>query len=94
MGRLNTVRIEIRHAKITIAPGVTYDAWTFGGQVPGPVIRVTAGDTVDFTLVNRAPMPHSLDFHVVEIAPSRVYVNLLPNDSLHFAWVSGSECTL
>src|SRR6266704_4288768 len=70
VGRLHTVLIEIRHAKITIAPGVTYDAWTFGGQVPGPVIRVTTGDTVDFTLVNRAPMPHSLDFHAVEIAPS------------------------
>ena len=75
-------------AKITIAPGVTYDAWTFGGQVPGPVIRVTTGDTVDFTLVNRAPMPHSLDFHAVEIAPSRVYVNLLPNDSLRYRFVA------
>src|SRR6266704_2885803 len=70
------------------APGVTYDAWTFGGQVPGPVIRVTTGDTVDFTLVNRAPMPHSLDFHAVEIAPSRVYVNRLPNDSLHYRFVA------
>jgi len=88
VGRLHTVRIEIRHAKITIAPGVTYDAWTFGGRVPGPVIRVTTGDTVDFTLVNRAPMPHSLDFHAVEIAPSRVYVNLLPNDSLHYRFVA------
>jgi nitrite reductase (NO-forming) len=88
VGRLHRVRIEMRHAKIAIAPGVTYDAWTFGGQVPGPVIRVTQGDTVDFTLVNHAPMPHSLDFHAAEIAPSRVYVNLLPNDSLHYRFVA------
>jgi nitrite reductase (NO-forming) len=87
-GRLHRVRMEMRHAKIPIAPGVIYDAWTFGGQVPGPGIRVTQGDTVDFTLVNRAPMPHSLDFHAAEIAPSRVYVNLLPNDSLRYRFVA------
>jgi nitrite reductase (NO-forming) len=87
-GRLHRVRIVISHAKIAIAAGVTYDAWTFDGRVPGPVIRVTEGDTVDFTLVNQAPMPHSLDFHAAEIAPSRVYVNLMPHDSLHYRFVA------
>lgn len=86
--RLHRIRIEIRHAKVPIADGVTYDAWTFNGQVPGPVLRVTQGDTVDFTLVNQAPMPHSLDFHAAEIAPSRAYVNLLPHDSLHYRFVA------
>lgn len=87
-GRLHRVRIVIRHAKIAIAAGVTYDAWTFDGRVPGPVLRVTEGDTVDFTLVNQAPMPHSLDFHAAEIAPSRAYVNLMPHDSLHYRFVA------
>jgi nitrite reductase (NO-forming) len=82
------VRIEIRHAHIVISPGVTYDAWTFDGHVPGPFIRVTQGDTVDFTLVNRAPIPHSMDFHAAEIAPSRVYVNVIPGDSLHYRFVA------
>jgi nitrite reductase (NO-forming) len=86
--RLHHVRVEIRHQKIQIDSGVTYDAWTFGGRVPGPVIRVTQGDTVDFTLVNLAPMPHSLDFHAAEIAPSRAYVNLMPHDSLHYRFVA------
>ncbi len=86
--RLQHIRITIRHTKIAIATGVTYDAWTFDGRVPGPVLRVTEGDTVDFTLVNRAPMPHSLDFHAAEIAPSRAYRNLMPNDSLHYRFVA------
>lgn len=86
--RLHRVRFEITHAKLTIADGVTYDAWTFGDRVPGPVIRVTQGDTVEFTLVNRAPMPHSLDFHAAEIAPSRAYVNLMPRDSIHYRFVA------
>ena len=85
---LHRVRIEMRHARIQIDSGVTYDAWTFGGRVPGPVIRVTQGDTVDFTLVNQAPMPHSLDFHAAEIAPTRAYVNLMPHDSLHYRFVA------
>ena len=52
--RLVKVRFETRHAKVAIAPGILYEAWTFGGRVPGPGVRVTVGDTVDFTLVNRA----------------------------------------
>lgn len=85
---LRRVRIEIRHVKITVAHGVTYDAWAFDGRVPGPFLRVTQGDTIDFTLVNRAPMPHSMDFHAAEVAPSRVYVNILPGDSLHYRFVA------
>src|SRR5947207_501990 len=87
-GWVHHLGIAIRHAKITIADGVTYDGWTFDGRVPGPVLRVTEGDTVDFTLVNRAPMPHSLDFHAAEIAPNRAYRNLMPNDSLSYRFVA------
>ena len=35
--------------------GHTYDAWTFNGQFPGPVIRVQEGDEVVFSLTN----PHT-----------------------------------
>src|SRR5512146_2347862 len=38
---LRGVRMEIRHTKPTIAPGVTYNAWTFDGRVPGTVLRAT-----------------------------------------------------
>ncbi|HVO34384.1 MAG TPA: multicopper oxidase domain-containing protein, partial [Gemmatimonadales bacterium] len=81
------VRLETKEARWTIAPGVVYEAWTFDGRVPGPVVRVTVGDTVDFTLVNRAMMPHSMDFHAAQIAPSRVYTNVMPGDSIHYRWV-------
>jgi nitrite reductase (NO-forming) len=82
------VRFEIQHTRITVAPGVTYAAWTFAKQVPGPVVHVAQGDTVDFTLVNRANIPHSLDFHAAEIAPDKYYKNLMPNDSLHYQFVA------
>jgi nitrite reductase (NO-forming) len=86
--RIHRVRLEMKHAPVLIAPGVRYAAWTFGGTVPGPSLRVRQGDTVDFTLVNRANIPHSMDFHAAEIAPSKLYVNVLPNDSLHYRFVA------
>lgn len=82
------VRMETIHAPHTLASGVKYDAWTFDGKVPGPTLRVTVGDTVDFTIVNRALMPHSMDFHAAELAPSRAYVNVMPNDSLRYTFVA------
>src|SRR6266536_1636421 len=43
-----------------IAPGVRFNAWTFDGVAPGPVIRVKLGDTVHFVLHNAsAQMAHS-----------------------------------
>lgn len=84
---LQRIRLEISNVTIQLAPNVKYDAWTFGGEVPGPFIRVTQGDTVDFTLVNKAKMPHSMDFHAAEIAPSKYYVNVMPNDSIHYRFV-------
>jgi nitrite reductase (NO-forming) len=87
-GRVHRLRIEIHHATVTIAPGITYAAWTFGGHVPGPILHVRQGDTVDFTLVTRAPIPHSLDFHAAEIAPDKYYRNLMPNDSIHYRFVA------
>jgi len=67
---------EPRHHQITletvevvaeIEPGVTFRYMTFGGQIPGPMIRVRQGDTVEFTLTSRATdfMPHNIDFHAV-----------------------------
>jgi nitrite reductase (NO-forming) len=87
-GKLHRIRLEIKHAPVRIAPGVTYAAWTFGGTVPGPALHVRQGDTVEFTLVNHANIPHSMDFHAAEIAPSKYYVNVMPNDSLHYRFVA------
>ena len=86
--RLHRIRLEMKHAPVLIAPGVTYAAWTFGGTVPGPALHVRQGDTVDFTLINAANIPHSMDFHAAEIAPSKYYVNVLPGDSLHYRFVA------
>jgi nitrite reductase (NO-forming) len=44
----------------------TYLYWTFNGKVPGPMIRVRQGDTVELTLKNEGHLvAHSIDLHAV-----------------------------
>jgi nitrite reductase (NO-forming) len=62
-----TLDLETREVTATLADGVTYPFWTFGGTVPGPMLRVRQGDTVELTLRNAADskVTHSIDLHAV-----------------------------
>ncbi|HET7563664.1 MAG TPA: multicopper oxidase domain-containing protein, partial [Gemmatimonadaceae bacterium] len=77
-------RIPIKDATIQIADGVTYQGWTFGGTVPGPVLRARVGDKVKVTVVNETPMPHSIDFHAARIPANVAYRTIMPKDSISF----------
>jgi len=60
-----TLRAEEVVGTLDSSAGTTYRYWTFNGKVPGPMIRVREGDTVEVTLHNAADshMAHSVDFH-------------------------------
>jgi len=64
-----TVKVELTAKEVVgeldPANGTIYRYWTFSGRVPGPMIRVRQGDTVEVTLRNDATsqMVHSIDFH-------------------------------
>ena len=62
-----TVRLEVREEVREIADGAQYTFWTFGGTVPGPMIRVRRGDHVELHLMNHPEntMPHNIDLHAV-----------------------------
>jgi nitrite reductase (NO-forming) len=50
--------------KLDAVLGTTYEYWTFNGKVPGPMIRVKQGDTVELTLKNEGRLvSHSIDLH-------------------------------
>ncbi len=89
-------RIPIRDATVEIATGVTYKSWTFGGTVPGPVIRVREGDLVRIRLVNEASMPHSIDFHAARIPMNKAFRTILPRtrsrSSSHRAIPAPTSC--
>ena len=45
--------------------GTAYTYWTFNNTVPGPMVRVRVGDTVNVKITNApdSTMNHSIDFH-------------------------------
>jgi len=61
------IRLETKEVVAEVSPGETYAYWTFNGTVPGPMLRVRVGDTVNLTLANDAgsAWPHSIDLHAV-----------------------------
>ncbi len=61
------VHLRTQEKVMEIADGVRYDFWTFNGTVPGPLIRVREGDTVELHLENdpHAHMSHNIDLHAV-----------------------------
>ncbi|MBI4298541.1 MAG: nitrite reductase, copper-containing [Chloroflexi bacterium] len=62
-----TIGLETIEKRGQMADGVEYDYWTFNGTVPGPMIRVKEGDTVELTLKNNAGSKHAhnIDLHAV-----------------------------
>jgi nitrite reductase (NO-forming) len=87
-GSIARVTLDIRLSVVSIAPGIRYEAWTFGNTAPGPIIHVRVGQTVRVTLHNSAPMAHSVDFHAAEVAPNQAFSDVQPGQSKTFSFVA------
>ena len=59
------VKMETIEKTMKMDDGVEYHYWTFDGDVPGRMIRVREGDTVDIEFSNNpsSTVPHNVDFH-------------------------------
>lgn len=54
----------VAHDKeIEVAPGVSYEAWTYNGRVPGPTLRAREGELLRVNFVNGSEHPHTMHFH-------------------------------
>jgi nitrite reductase (NO-forming) len=60
-------RIETVELVGQLDDGTTFTYWTFDKQVPGPMLRMKQGDTMELTLANAksSKMIHSIDLHAV-----------------------------
>ena len=72
-GPTANITLTVKEGLVSIAPNVAYNAWTFDGTIPGPIVRVRQGQTVNFTLINDGKMGHSIDFHAAQVAPNVDY---------------------
>lgn len=59
------VKMETVEKTMKMDDGVEYRYWTFDGDVPGRMIRVREGDTVEVEFSNNpsSTVPHNIDFH-------------------------------
>jgi nitrite reductase (NO-forming) len=93
------VHLDTTHKVIDLAPGVKFTAWTFGDQVPGPIIRARVGDRIKFSMTNRSdehapgleispPMMHSMDFHAAMVSPTDKYRSIAPGQTIDFEFTA------
>jgi nitrite reductase (NO-forming) len=87
-GPVVQVRLGLEHGTVAIAPGISYESWSFDGRAPGPVIHVRQGQTVKVTITNHAPIPHSIDFHAARVAPNLAFRDVMPGKSFSFHFVA------
>jgi nitrite reductase (NO-forming) len=83
------VDLETTEVKNVLADGVEYTFWTFGGTVPGPMLRVREGDTVQIRLTNAKAShnAHSIDLHAVTGPGGGAAVTqLMPGERGDFEW--------
>ena len=87
-GDVHDIDLVITEQQMTVAPGFAQAVWTFGGTVPGPVIRVKVGDTIRVHLKNPAgsKLSHSIDFHASQVAWNDEMRSIAPGEELVYEW--------
>ena len=86
-----TVKVEIHAVEKELVidnKGTKQKMWTFGGTIPGPVVRVKQGDIVNFTLVNDKTNKnaHSMDFHAARVDVLDEFRSVVPGGTVDFSF--------
>lgn len=84
-GRL-VLHWHAREVPVRITDDVVVSAWTFEGDVPGPILHCRVGDTIEFTLTNDVVIPHSIDFHGAQIDPKVAFRSVPKGESVTFTF--------
>ena len=66
-GKVVRVRLEAKETAWEFVQGRKAHAWSFNGQVPGPVIEAKVGDVLEVTLTNRLPEPTTIHWHGIRL---------------------------
>lgn len=84
--RVQHLHFTARELPIRISASTVVAAWTFEGNMPGPVVRCRVGDTIDFTLTNEGEIPHSMDFHAAQIDPKTAFRSVAKGQSVRYSF--------
>lgn len=61
------IELESKLAELELIPGYKTPAWTYGGTIPGPLIRAKVGDRVIVHFKNSLPEATSIHWHGVRV---------------------------
>ena len=67
-GRVREYELVAVDRRVEVAQGVLFNAWTYNGTVPGPVIRATEDDVLRVVFRNGSAHPHTIHFHGIHPA--------------------------
>lgn len=56
---------------VTLLPGAPTEFWAYNGSLPGPLIEVTEGDTVEILFENRLPQATTVHWHGLPVPPEQ-----------------------
>ncbi|WP_116995638.1 multicopper oxidase domain-containing protein [Desertimonas flava] len=89
-GDLIEWELVIEEQLMTVAEGFEQLVWTFGGEVPGPVLRTRVGDTVRVHLINPldSEVSHSIDFHASQVSMEDEMDSIAPGEELIYEFTT------
>ncbi|MBX7187366.1 MAG: multicopper oxidase domain-containing protein [Vicinamibacteria bacterium] len=61
--RQKSFTLEARETTVDLGMGMRFNAWTYNGKLPAPVLEACEGDRVKITMANHAGTAHGLDSH-------------------------------
>ena len=69
-GKVDEFQLTVSRISWEIAPGRTVQAYAYNGQIPGPELRVTEGDTVKVAVTNQLQEATTVHWHGVDVPSS------------------------
>lgn len=84
--RTQRIHFRAQEVPIRISHDTVVAAWTFEGNLPGPIVRCRVGDTIEFTLTNEGSVPHSMDFHAAQVNPGVAFRSVAKGESITYTF--------
>lgn len=87
------VTLVARVTELEVLPGLRTPVWTYNGTLPGPLLRLRAGDRLLVHFRNELPEPTSVHWHGVQVpnamdgAPPHTQDPVLPGEQFDYDFV-------
>ncbi len=66
-GEIKEIDLVAKKTTISLGQNSSFDVWSYNGQVPGPEIRITKGETLKINFTNNLPQPTTIHFHGIRV---------------------------